>query len=92
MSQSAFPHPSVPESWEPYTEAIGASSGMSLRDYFAAKVEIDPDMSIKTAEILVGRAAPPFAAFPIENMKFWAEACAKLRYMQADAMLTERAK
>lgn len=38
MSQSAFPHPSVPESWEPYTSAIGASSGMTLRDYFAAKV------------------------------------------------------
>jgi Mg-chelatase subunit ChlI len=67
-------------------------NGMTLRDYFAAKVEIDPELSVKAAEALVGRKMPDYAVDPVASMQFWAEVGARLRYMQADAMLAERAK
>jgi len=76
MSQSAFPHPSVPESWEPYTSAIGASSGMTMRDYFMAHCPITWDQ------------AQDYNTGGEDEITFFC----KLRIEYADAMLAERAK
>ena len=76
MNPSAFPHPSAPESWEPYTEAIGVSSGMTLRDYFAAKA-----MQGIMAGILGDGGDWPNREIVVANA-----------YATADAMLAERAK
>lgn len=67
--------------------------GMSLRDYFAAhSPEVSDEIGIQYAEKIVGRKMPDFAAMPLENAAFWAEYRAIMRYIEADAMLAERAK
>ncbi|CAG2132211.1 hypothetical protein [Cupriavidus numazuensis] len=62
-------------------------SGMTLRDYFAANADIEPEIGVKYAETLLGRAMPDYAADPLANAIFWADARACLRYIEADAML-----
>lgn len=75
------------------TEMQRLSAGMTLRDYFAAKADLDLDeCSVLYATGILGRGMPDFAAYPAENAAFWAEFRAKMRYIEADAMLAERAK
>ncbi|WP_300727325.1 hypothetical protein [Pseudomonas sp.] len=66
-------------------------SGMSLRDYFAAHASIDHDeVGVCYAVAIVGRDMPDFAADPLGNSAFWAEYRARMRYIEADAMLVAR--
>jgi hypothetical protein len=66
-------------------------SGMSLRDYFAAHAVIDDEeIGFRYAEAIVGRDMPDFAADPLGNSAFWAEYRARMRYIEADAMLAVR--
>jgi hypothetical protein len=68
-------------------------SGMSLRDYFAVHVQTDSDeVGVRYAEAIVGRAMPDFAADPIANSTFWADYRARMRYIEADAMLAAQIK
>ncbi|MNO64673.1 hypothetical protein D3C76_554080 [compost metagenome] len=68
-------------------------SGMTLRDYFAAKADLDLDeYTVLYATGILGYGMPDYAAFPVENAAFWAAFRAKMRFIEADAMLAERAK
>ena len=68
-----------------------AMQGMSLRDYFAAHAAIDHDeVGVRYAAAIVGRDMPDFAADPLGNSAFWAEYRARMRYIEADAMLAAR--
>lgn len=86
--------PAFPEYAEPNA---AVTSGMSLRDYFAAHEPIDPNDSIGVAlaERLTGRPYPKpevnKAADVLEMALFWADAEAAYRYLRADAMLRARA-
>ena len=69
----------------------GAVLGMSLRDYFATHVAIDHgEVGVRYAVAVVGRDMPDFAANPLGNSAFWAEYRARMRYIEADAMLAAR--
>ncbi|WP_278405844.1 hypothetical protein [Pseudomonas rhodesiae] len=66
-------------------------TGMSLRDYFATHTSIDHDeVGVRYAAAIVGRDMPDFAADPLGNSAFWAEYRARMRYIEADAMLAAR--
>ncbi len=66
-------------------------AGMSLRDYFAAHAAINHDeVGVRYAAAIVGRDMPDFAADPLGNSAFWAEYRARMRYIEADAMLAAR--
>ncbi len=77
----------------------GGNGGMSLRDYFAIRINVPDNLEMKYAEALAGRLHPfPGATLSfanreaaLENARFWADAEAALRYIQADAMLAARA-
>lgn len=69
--------------------------GMTLRDYFAVKVEgLADDVTLEYAEVLAGRKRPDVVHGSPENILewvlFWADADAALRYIKADAMLRAR--
>ena len=75
----------------------GATGGMSLRDYFAASVEVPEDMMGWIAEALMGEQPPRWTSGndfeqSMSCAKWWATARARYRLMEADAMLAERAK
>ncbi len=66
-------------------------NGMPLRDYFAAKVAVnDTDITVSYGEAVVGRKMPDYARDPMANAVFWADVRARLRYIEADAMLRAR--
>ena len=66
-------------------------SGMTLRDYFATHTSIDHDeVGVRYAAAIVGRDMPDFAADTLGNSAFWAEYRARMRYIEADAMLAAR--
>jgi hypothetical protein len=74
-----------------YTEVRAqAQQGMTLRDYFATHTVIDPELSVKAAETLLGRKMPDYAVDPVASIQFWAEVGARLRYIHADAMIAAR--
>lgn len=74
-----------------YIEATArACAGMTLRDYFATHTEIDPDLSSAYAKSVVGREIPDYHGDPLGNALFWAEYRARVRYIEADAMLRAR--
>jgi len=74
-----------------YTEAASrAGAGMPLRDYFAARFEVDPEFSTTYAKTLLGRDVPDYHGDPIGNAIFWADFRARMRYIEADAMLRAR--
>lgn len=73
-------------------EAKRLMSGMTLRDYFAARVDVSDVTGVRYAEEIVGRAMPDFASAPLDNIAFWADYRAISRYIEADAMLAARAK
>ena len=71
-------------------------SGMTLRDYFAANVDVPDDIGW-VATALMGECPPKWSSdFDVEQClvcaKWWAMCRAKYRLMEADAMLAERAK
>jgi hypothetical protein len=69
---------------------VNGQEGMTLRDYFAAKADgIDAECSALYAEALTGRAKPEGGDL-IEWSIFWADADARAKYIQADAMLRAR--
>jgi hypothetical protein len=84
-----------PEQTGPHTQR---AMGATLRDWFAANTEEPDDLAVEYAEAITGREQPhksvtlgklsPEAI--IENIKFWAEAQARYRYIMADAMLAAR--
>lgn len=67
-----------------------APQGMTLRDYFAAHAPIDQEISLAYAQKIVGRDCPDYAGATIANAMFWAEFRARMRYIEADAMLRAR--
>lgn len=71
-------------------DAVG---GMSLRDYFATHCDIgDVDqLSVHVGAGLLGRNPPLPHDDPLGCMQWWAEYRARLRYIEADAMLKARA-
>lgn len=71
------------------TDDFEPVNGMTLRDYFAATVELD--LTIKDRDLasqIVGRAFQGDDAFYLLQLGFDMEA--RLRYMKADAMLAAR--
>jgi hypothetical protein len=68
--------------------------GMSVRDYFAIQAPgLSDDVLAETIEKCcpeIGKM-PSWDGDPIGNLKWWMLADAKIRFMQADAMLKERA-
>lgn len=66
-------------------------SGMTLRDFFAAEVGVnDTDITVPYGEAIVGRKMPDYARDPMANAVFWADVRARLRYIEADAMIRAR--
>lgn len=65
--------------------------GMSLRDYFAANLKLD-EIQAYLAEGIMGSQCPVRndETEALEIINWWAEAEAKYRYLQADAMLKAR--
>lgn len=63
--------------------------GMSMRDYFAAHVDIGnvDDLSHSTGETLLGRKCPSYQFDLLGCLLWWAEYRARLRYIEADAMV-----
>ena len=83
MSRNKWGGPAFPahENWR-------IDSGISLRDYFAARAPVDAEIGANNAEKLLGRAPPND---PIQNIMYWDEVQARRSYMWADAMLAVRA-
>ena len=67
------------------------SSGLSLRDYFAAQVDgLGEDCTPAYAAEVSGVMHPIHTASRKDWAIFWAQAEAAFRYMKADAMLEAR--
>jgi hypothetical protein len=67
------------------------STGLTMRDYFAAHAHIDIDgYSTEFCEAIVGRALPNYTVDRVANATFWADFRAAMRYIDADAMLRAR--
>jgi hypothetical protein len=63
-------------------------AGMTLRDYFAATV--DMDVTINQQELAEQIVCRPFPEDQLEMLVFGLELSARVRYMSADAMLKAR--
>lgn len=75
--------------WEP--AAIG-EGGLTVRDYFAANVVLDlGHYSVEFAQTILERDMPDYTDNPIGNARFWAEFRARMRAIEADAMIAARA-
>ena len=79
-----------------YDSSERMASGISKRDYFAAKANIAPDMpTIFQAIGVMGEEPPSWPPFRetldfeqcLRCVKWWAEAESRIRYVYADAML-----
>lgn len=65
--------------------------GMSLRDWFAGQVDpLDVDVDRDYAAAICGRPQPEGHSDLLAIAAWWAEANAKYRYLQADAMIAAR--
>lgn len=63
-----------------------STTGMSLRDFFAANLQFPDNMDFAIAEALVG----PKPDGTLEMVEWEVRAMAKFRYIMADAMLAAR--
>lgn len=74
------------------TKFNGHAEGMSLRDYFATHCELgNPDnYSVQFGESLLGRLLPALGR--VEQLTWWADYRAAMRYLEADAMIRAREK
>lgn len=71
-------------------EYSASQTGMSLRDYFAANIDIKAEFpSQQDMEDFMGEEVPENR---VEQIEYSLKTIAKLRYMLADAMLAERDK
>jgi hypothetical protein len=83
-----------------FTDPSGATylvGGMSLRDWFAGIEPIGESLSglsIKALESLAGRPKPggDWKTHALEWFEFEAAVIARIKYIKADAMITERGK
>lgn len=67
------------------------AGGMTLRDYFASTATPrEGDINDHLATALLDRTCPEPGDDPEGYLQFWADARAKLRYIEADAMLKAR--
>lgn len=71
---------------------LGYDQGMTLRDYFAINADIGnmDELSMELGESLLSRKCPCFKDDPVGLLVWWAEYRAKMRYIEADAMLEAR--
>lgn len=79
------------EIYEPRVE----SGNLTVRDYFAAKAQIDVEVGVglTNAKLLMGsEPASNTDEDPIANLRWWTMAETKYRYLVADTMIDERAK
>lgn len=93
----AFPRPFSLDTWGDGPKEVPPQEGMSLRDYFAATLVIDPEEPGKGRAMVLMKSAPPVATTEkpdasMEQMLWWMEAEARYRYAKADAMLKARGK
>lgn len=67
-------------------------AGLTLRDYFAINADIGnvDELSMALGERLLSRQCPSFNDDAVGLLLWWAEYRAKLRYIEADAMLEAR--
>jgi hypothetical protein len=72
-------------------DIVTTDGGMTLRDYFAMNYEPDYDGVSENMASAVGLKMPEVSDRQAW-LRFHAEYRAKLRYIEADAMLTERLK
>lgn len=74
------------------TSNPGYDQGMTLRDYLAINADIGSvdELSMGLGERLLSRQCPSFKDDPAGLLLWWAEYRAKLRYIEADAMLEAR--
>lgn len=56
----------------------------------AAEIVVRDPISVTEAIMLTQRDVPDTPHYSIETMKFWADARAAYRYMEADAMIRAR--
>ena len=101
---SAFPTPSghaVLKSYQPgagdYEQTVPVCmTGMTLRDYFAAKETLadfdHPEVCVSSALTQVLAGPEPTDGDMLEHLKWEAKWRAALKFMRADAMLKERLK
>jgi hypothetical protein len=85
----------IPERAFPLYRPGYYTEGMTLRDYFAAHCDgIDADISPEYLSKMTGIEKPEgnYTTHPDEWISFWLKGEAKVKYMQADAMLAERQK
>ena len=76
--------------WRDGQEVWPQGAGMSLRDWYAGQAPvIDGDLSIPLAEALMCEPLPKSKTI-LENRRWWAEAEARLKYLNADAMIAAR--
>ncbi len=69
-----------------------AQSGVTLLDWFAATIRLE-EISINMATIIMGEKPPQWGdGNDLECLKWWADAEARLRYLNADAMMKERTR
>lgn len=66
------------------------NGGMTLRDYFAVHSGIGDEIPVSLAGALMHREPPAYKDDPEANAIYWAEVRARLRYIDADAMLRAR--
>lgn len=81
---SAFPTPE--------TESYNPDPGMTLLDYFAihSKEQLEQDMNLHKVAKMAGMDPPPDIADEAAWFLWWTEAEARLRYIQAEAMIKEK--
>lgn len=67
--------------------------GMTLRDYFAATINMETDLNNLSFDMgcgLLGRECPDDSVDSMGFLKWWAEYRAIVRFIEADAMLKVR--
>jgi len=83
--ETAFPYAEI----DGYGGVIIQHLGMTLRDYFATHSSKE-EVNYSTNQLLKLMGVETIPTGIIENMKFWMEVDAKIKYMRADAMLKAR--
>lgn len=75
--------PAFPYTTQDMGSTNGVVAGISMRDYFASKVDLRPYGVLDSLESQIGHRA---------TIGEVADYIAKIRYLEADAMLAEREK
>lgn len=86
---SAFPVTATEQSYH-NQRPLMPESGMTLRDYFAAKEDVSELVNSLTLDRIYEIMNVSELPKGFENMIFWFELEAKVKFMKADAMLKQR--